>query len=97
MQLAAWSSGMILAQGARGPGFNSRSSPYFLVIPEKKPYAKFTSRLRTHEKAILFAVIFITKELHGETAGPDPLLKLILSMSFVTIRLYSSVGRACAS
>ena len=27
LQLAAWSSGMILASGARGPGLNSRSSP----------------------------------------------------------------------
>ena len=26
-KLAAWSSGMMLAPGARGPGFNSRSSP----------------------------------------------------------------------
>ena len=25
--MAAWSSGMILASGARGPGLNSRSSP----------------------------------------------------------------------
>ena len=27
VSLAAWSSGMILASGARGLGFNSRSSP----------------------------------------------------------------------
>ena len=26
--MAAWSSGMILASGARGPGLNSRSSPH---------------------------------------------------------------------
>ena len=31
VQMAAWSSGMILVSGARGPGLNSRSSPLVLV------------------------------------------------------------------
>ena len=31
VQMAAWSSGMILASGARDPGLNSRSSPLVLV------------------------------------------------------------------
>ena len=30
IHLAVWSSGMILAQGARGPGFNSQPSPFVL-------------------------------------------------------------------
>ena len=33
VSLAAWSSGMILASGARGPGFNSRSSP--MLSPQR--------------------------------------------------------------
>ena len=31
-QLAVWSSGMILASGARDPGFNSQNSPVAVVM-----------------------------------------------------------------
>ena len=32
VSLAAWSSGMILASGAKGPGLSSQSSPYFFRL-----------------------------------------------------------------
>ena len=32
-QLAVWSSGMILASGARGPGFNSQNGPCLAYSP----------------------------------------------------------------
>ena len=43
--MAAWSSGMILAPGARGPGFNSRSSPCALL---KCHHSRQSSEVQVH-------------------------------------------------
>jgi hypothetical protein len=40
---AVWSSGMILAQGARGPGFNSQNSPYSnMALVSGRPHCLMT-------------------------------------------------------
>jgi len=46
VQSAAWSSGTILAQGARGPGFNSQRSSTLgapLIVDGRSPKPKDTS------------------------------------------------------
>ena len=44
VQLACWSSGMILASGARGPGFNSRTGPFAnLYVRENRTCYRYSS------------------------------------------------------
>ena len=46
MQLAVWSSGMILASGARGAGFNSRNSPLLASSMLPRAHLALVSTIR---------------------------------------------------
>ena len=98
MLSAAWSSGMILVSGAGGRGFNSRSSPFFVVT---KPWAitKFRTQIGSLNEvktgnqilienlklSLVINQIFVSECIHWKSSTTDRSLaaKPITTLSVV--------------
>ena len=59
MSVGRWSSGMILASGARGRGFNSRTAPltFFFRFPRKKKKREETAFVMFREVRVLSSAV----------------------------------------
>ena len=59
VSVGRWSSGMILASGARGRGFNSRTAPltFFFQISEKKKQREETAFVMFTEVRVLSSAV----------------------------------------
>ena len=67
--LAAWSSGLILAQGARGPGFNSRSSPVEVILLVHKEDVQETTSSPNHADTHIELLELMIQRIRSRDGG----------------------------